>query len=283
MSVQFPLYRSLQIVSKCWGQNIFSNPEKGKCEKFYVFLFIITLAMIYVMIMLWRLKVAANFASSLYSLTYLVLFFCNSSSLYFLNFSQRINLCKLFKNINLLYRDLTKHFPGLKMEEEKQFNTYFIEIHIFWLPYSILQYLTYFKLNYSIFQATPIIIFSYLVVLTILQYTCVIFIIKNVLDSLNKQISEFRTIIPNLHNIRNQTSISSNVKFVLKSYDKVFEIANEVNKIFGVVLLAIYFMLLVSLIRSVAMSMHFGIFKWDGSELFSMTNIVGCLLWLVSL
>lgn len=281
MSEQFPLYKFLQVISKWWGQNIFSSPEK-KYEKLYIIFFLILLGAIHLVTLVWRLNIVTTWIVSLFNLTFVTLFICNLFSLYTLNFSQRANLTKLFKNINTLYKDLIIHFPGFKMEEEKQFNIYFMGGHILFLLYFIFQYFSYVHLNFPVYQATPLLIFYYLVMLTVFQYSCIIFIIKNLLDNLNKRLYEYRNVVVNLNNIRNHTSIRSNVKFLLKSYDKVLEIAFEVNKIFGIVLLGLYLILLVSLIRTVTMIVHFGIFKWRGSEVYSLTNISGCLSWLVS-
>lgn len=282
MSEQFPLYKLLQAISKWWGQNIFSAPEK-KYEKVYIFFFILLIATIHLITMLWRTTLIGSWIDNLFNVTNVALFICNLSSLYCLNFSQRLSLCKLFRNINMLYKELTNQFPRFKIEEDTEFNLYFIGSHILFLLYSTFQYLTFSYLNFPVYNATPFLIFNYLVVLTVFQYCCIIFVIKNVFDYLNKKIYEFRIIKGNLSDIRNQTAISSNVKFLLKSYDKVFQIATAVNKIFGLVLLGVYLILLVNLIRSVTIIIQLGIFKWYGSEIYFLMNINSCLLWLVSL
>lgn len=286
MAERFTLYPVFQKISKWGGVSIFAANNAVKFKKNISLLVLTVLVGLYPILIGQNLKIS-DLVLSLYVLCFVVLatssVFCNI----YINFSQTENVRKLFKCFAVLDFYLKKHGSGNILKEDVRFYIFWIVSH-FTLLASLSVDITHRILTHKLIILLKLLILNltghyltYLLTLTVLQFTCIVYTIQTVLKLLNGQI----------HEVFSKTEVlcirrRERLKCLMKCYDKVFEITALCNKIFGVLILVVYPYLLVYFVRIVTFFIKFTILGELASEslnkLLFFSDFLGCLLCVVS-
>lgn len=238
------------------------------------------------------------------SITLILTILTNFLSIFTTNFIYNKNFKLMSRLFDLIERDflnfykLTDYYP-------KKVNIVII-LHIVIIIYFLLEsfFVLYFlRITSKYFgDILPFYFNVYLLVLTILQYSFIVMRIQIICKLFNKKLSEYISSLityKNLNNFKLKRIViqSLQTNFFLKNLDRIYDLVDLTNQIFGVRILFIFGVILLSMVRALHISIALGIIHFAknnknpstipdfkeslGFVLISLINILGSIVFLV--
>lgn len=289
MVERFTLYPTFQTISNWGGVNIFSALHSSKRKKIHLLLVIVLIIVHPIALVLWKPKIYVVVAS-LYRASFVTVGVSNLICNIYINFSQNDKLKKLLKCLAILDFNLKRLSGDSILKEDMQFYVY-LTMSLVSLLGTICLDTTYKMIKYdSIALLRPLMAtftsyyLQYLLMLKIFQFACIVFTIKTTLTFLNENIRKVFTKSWKMDAVH--VHKRERLKSLMKCYDVVFEMVALCNKIFGVLILAVYPYLLIYFLRIITICIKSRLLTKNGLTSFNVllfvSDILGCLFCVVS-